>query len=382
VRELDGVRGIAILLVLITHFGVYGHESVGWFGKALHTVVDFGWSGVDLFLVLSGFLITGILIEAKGSPGYFRNFYMRRVLRILPLYYVSVGIYFYLLMPALRILAPGRASIVSAVHHPASEQLWYFLHLSNWRIGRQITFNGIDHFWSLAIEEQFYLLWPLIVLALSRRGLGRFCAALVLVPLALRNLPSVQAIHVVNPHWVYCATPFRLDALALGAALAILVRDDRFRRTWRVWTGGALTAGVALIAAAFVRSGSASFESVPMASLGFTGAALGYASLVAFAALRPDTRAAAFLRSPALVELGRLSYGIYVAHRPLSILAPGLQAGLARHIGGVPASLAIILTGGAVSYGIAVVSWRFIERPFLRLKDRFPYGHASAPMAV
>jgi peptidoglycan/LPS O-acetylase OafA/YrhL len=383
VRELDGVRGLAILLVLITHFGGYGQEAVGPLGRAFHAVVDFGWSGVDLFFVLSGFLITGILLEAKGSPAYFRSFYMRRVLRILPLYYLAVCIYFFLLIPSLRVLAPGRASVVSAVSHPVSEQLWYFVHLSNWRIGRQITFNGIDHFWSLAIEEQFYLVWPLIVLALSRRALLRVCGVLIVFSFALRNLPSVLAIHAVNPHWVYCATPFRLDALAFGAGLSVLVLDQRFRRDWRLWACASLCAGVALVVVAYVRSGSASFESVPMAALGFTGVALAYSALVGFAAMRAGTAAAAFLRSPALLELGRLSYGIYVAHRPLSILAPGLQTALARHIGGVPASLTMIVTGGAISYGLALVSWRLIERPFLRLKDRFPYGAPKAsPIAL
>jgi peptidoglycan/LPS O-acetylase OafA/YrhL len=383
VRELDGVRGLAILLVLFTHFGGYGPESVGPFGRAFHAVVDFGWSGVDLFFVLSGFLITGILLDAKGSSAYFRSFYMRRVLRILPLYYVCVFAYFFLLIPALHILAPGRTSVVSAVGRPASEQLWYFAHLSNWRIGRQITFNGIDHFWSLAIEEQFYLVWPMIVLALSRRALLRVCGALAVFSLALRNLPSVLAIHAVNPHWVYCATPFRIDTLAFGAGLAVLTLDERFRRAWRVWACGALAAGLSLVAVAYFRGASWSFESVPMAALGFTGVALAYSAFVAFAAMRSGTAAASFLRWPALVELGRLSYGIYVAHRPLSILAPTLQAALARHIGGVPASLTLVAAGGAISYALALVSWRLIERPFLRLKDRFPYDAPKvAPVAL
>jgi peptidoglycan/LPS O-acetylase OafA/YrhL len=181
-----------------------------------------------------------------------------------------------------------------------------------------------------------------VVLTLSRRALGRLCAGLIVFSFALRNLPSVQAIHAVNPHWVYCATPFRIDALAFGAGLAVLARDPRFRRDWRFWATAALAGGAVLTGVAYLRSGSTSFESVPMASLGFTGAALVYVSLVAFAAMRSGAPSTALLRWRGVVALGRFSYGIYVAHRPLSILAPGAQAALARHIGGVPASLTLI----------------------------------------
>lgn len=378
VTELDGVRGLAILVVLITHFGVYGHESVGWFGRALHGVVDFGWSGVDLFFVLSGFLITGILLESKGSASYFRAFYMRRALRILPLYYLAIVVYFAFLVPALRILTPGRASIISAVNRPAVEQLWYYLHLSNWRIAWDVTYNGIDHFWSLAIEEQFYLVWPLVVFLVSRRTLLRVAVGLMAISLALRNIPAVHAAQHLHPHLVYCLTPFRIEPLALGACLAILVSDERFRRTWRVWAAGAFAVGSACVALAIARSGLANFEPIPMSSYGFTGVALLSGSCVAYAAMRSGAASpgAAMLRSPALVELGRLSYGIYVIHRPLSILAPPVQAALMPRIGGVPAQLVVMAVGGALSYILALGSWRLIEEPFLRLKSRFPYRAA------
>lgn len=383
IRELDGVRGLAIILVLVTHFGVYGHETVGWIGSAFHRLVDFGWTGVDLFFVLSGFLITGILLDAKGSEGYFRNFYMRRVLRILPLYYIAVIVYFFMLVPSLRILAPGRATVAGAVSLPPVEQLWYWLHLSNWRIAFDVTYNGIDHFWSLAIEEQFYLVWPLIVFLCPRRVLPAVCAFVMAVSFGLRSLPSVHAALAVHPHLIYCLTPFRLEPLALGGLIAVASRHDAFRRSWRRWAVAALLAGVMFLGWAVARTGSVSFEPVPMGVIGYSGVGLIAGALVCYAALRSGAPAAGavLLRSPALVEFGRLSYGIYVIHRPLSILAPPLQAALMPRIGGVAASCLITVIGVAFSYGIARLSWRFIEQPFLRLKDRFPY-RPSAGLAL
>jgi peptidoglycan/LPS O-acetylase OafA/YrhL len=375
VTELDGIRGLAILLVLITHFGVYGHESVGWFGAAYHKLVDFGWSGVDLFFVLSGFLITGILLESKGSPGYFRSFYMRRVLRILPLYYCAVMVFFIVLLPALRILAPGRATITGATRLPAIEQLWYYFHLSNWRIAYNVTYNGVDHFWSLAIEEQFYAVWPLVVFLLSRRALLRVCGGVMALSFMLRSLPSVHASMQHYPHVVYCLTPFRVEPLALGSCLAVLISDERFRAHWREWAAAAAGAGALCLAVVMAVTRSSSFEPIPMAMFGYSGVGLVAAAGVCYAAMRSGASSpgAAFLRSPALVELGRLSYGIYVIHRPLSILAPPVQAALMPRIGGVAASLVVTFVGSAASYFLAIGSWHWIEQPFLRLKSRFPY---------
>jgi peptidoglycan/LPS O-acetylase OafA/YrhL len=307
---------------------------------------------------------------------------MRRVLRILPLYYCAVIAFFVILLPALRILAPGRATITGATHLPAVEQLWYYFHLSNWRIAYGVTYNGIDHFWSLAIEEQFYAIWPLVVFLLSRRALLRACAGVMAVSFALRSLPSVHTAMQQYPHVVYCLTPFRLEPLALGACLAIVISDERFRAHWRQWASGAAILGSAGLVTVIAVTRSFSFEPIPMSVFGFTAVGLIAAACVCYGSMRSGapSRGAALLRSPFLVEFGRLSYGIYVIHRPLSILAPPVQAALMPHIGGVAASMLVTFVGSATSYFLAVGSWHLIEQPFLRLKSRFPYRPAPRPV--
>jgi peptidoglycan/LPS O-acetylase OafA/YrhL len=374
IPELDGVRGIAILLVLITHFSYYS-SAPDTFRQILHGMLDFGWTGVDLFLVLSGFLITGILLDAKGSDAYFRGFYMRRVLRILPLYYVSITLYFFVLVPVLQVVTPHTATVAIASQLPASEKLWYFLHLSNWRIARDIYFNGIDHFWSLAIEEQFYLVWPFIVFLASGRALLRISFFAIAASIALRNLPAVQAVQAVHHGFIYCLTPFRVEPLAWGAVVALLVRQSGFERVWRGWTAAACVAGSALLGIAIAASGSVSANSAPMTRLGYSGVALLYAAVVCYAAERSGAGAAGAraLRNPLLVEFGRLSYGIYVLHRPFSTLVAHGVTTLSPHTGFALATVTVAAAGIVASYLAARISWRFVEQPFLRLKSRFPY---------
>src|SRR5262249_15937795 len=144
--ELDGLRGIAILLVLMLH-QTEALRDTGW-----RTFWSFGWAGVDLFYVLSGFLITGILLDARAQEGFFRRFYWRRVLRILPLYYLWL-LFFTVVLP---LSGASLAPLLSARHG----QLWWWVHLSNWHFafGHEVP-TGISIAWSLSIEEQFYLLW-------------------------------------------------------------------------------------------------------------------------------------------------------------------------------------------------------------------------------
>src|SRR5438445_1418758 len=172
-----------------------------------------GWIGVDRFFVLSGFLITGILYDAKESNHYFRNFYVRRVLRIFPLYYGAL-IIFLVVLPWLR---PGNPAVQSMTR----DAVWYWTYLSNVRIAHNGgDFGAIGHFWSLAIEEQFYLIWPVVVLALRRRQLQACCLACVIGALFVRVGLNVAG----NETAAFVLTPARIDALAVGAYLALSAR--------------------------------------------------------------------------------------------------------------------------------------------------------------
>src|SRR5687767_5633954 len=217
VPALDGVRGFAILLVLVLHFSAYGHElprSGLLIDQLYYRVAAAGWIGVDLFFVLSGFLITGILYDAKGSPHYFRNFYIRRTLRIFPLYYGAL-ILFLVIFP---LLWPNHGGLRSM----QNDGWWYWTYLSNLKIARDgwPQFGAIGHFWSLAVEEQFYLIWPLLVLALNRRQLQITCVLCLIAALAVRVVLNAQG----NNPAAFVLTPARLDALAVGAYLALAAR--------------------------------------------------------------------------------------------------------------------------------------------------------------
>jgi peptidoglycan/LPS O-acetylase OafA/YrhL len=168
---LDGLRGFAILMVLFVHFigDATPHTAVE---RALVKLANYGIWGVDLFFVLSGFLITGILHDAKSSPHYFRDFYVRRTLRIFPLYYSALALLFGVL-PVLPVAYP--AGLAESARH----QAWLWCYVTNVYLARAGAWAlpYVSHFWSLAVEEHFYLLWPIVVLTSTRAALLRICVA-------------------------------------------------------------------------------------------------------------------------------------------------------------------------------------------------------------
>lgn len=232
---------------------------------ARHPWLGFGWCGVDLFFVLSGFLITGILIDTKETAHAFRNFYARRILRIFPLYYLTLAVYFHVL--------PAAARLLSGFHRfQRTEELWYWLYVCNWSPSIGTAHALLTHLWSLSIEEQFYLFWPLLVFTLSRRSVGRLCAAVIVLTPCLR-LGYLLTV-VGGGSLLYRITLFRIDTLAFGALCALLVRDPgRLRLAMQARPILLAAAGIGL--AASIAIGGTSSYLPPMNVIGFTSLALG-----------------------------------------------------------------------------------------------------------
>lgn len=372
VRSLDGVRGLAILLVLVYHCILYGgmHPQVA-LDRVVYRVGSAGWLGVDLFFVLSGFLITGILLDSRRSPSYFRTFYSRRVLRIFPLYFVFLAGFIWIL-PSIRSMGPEFDSL-------RQQQIWYWTYLTNVRIALDgwPAYSALGHFWSLAVEEQFYLVWPFVVYACRRETLVRICLACLVIPLLLR-IALVLAGESTAAHVL---TITRMDALAAGALLAAQIRRHgtgegvfRYRRI-------ILGASLVIVGAMFVRY-RALWPEIPVVNtLGLSVITLGAASLLATLLYEGGTRrlSAAF-EHPALRFLGKYSYGIYVLHHPLVIYLgrSRVAAGEWPTLWGsqMPGQLAVIALGSGLSIAAALVSWKLLESPLLGLKRRFPYTPA------
>ncbi|HEX7878877.1 MAG TPA: acyltransferase, partial [Candidatus Eisenbacteria bacterium] len=228
VPALDGLRGLAILLVLAHHFNIL--NPAGPAERNLILLLDLGKHGVDLFFVLSGFLITGILLDTRGRPGWLGSFFARRALRIVPLYYALLTALL-VVQPLLLARNPATLSASMRWSAEAADAPWYWLFTSNilFAIREGFGLHGLDVTWSLAIEEQFYLAWAFLVMFLDRRAMIVACTALIVLCPVIR-----LAIGLTGDSWLdaYLLTPGRLDALAMGSLLAALYRapDESMRR--------------------------------------------------------------------------------------------------------------------------------------------------------
>jgi peptidoglycan/LPS O-acetylase OafA/YrhL len=363
IPALDGLRGCAILGVLLLHLTSAMSAPAGAPARLVKQAFSIGWTGVDLFFVLSGFLITGILYDARDTPHRLRTFYARRALRILPLYYGFV-----LLLFAVPPLV-GAAAYAT----PWRQQLPYWLYVQNvWPMrGGALDFAG--HLWSLAIEEQFYLVWPLLVFTLSRRAMLRVCAACVAGALAFR-IASVFAVDEMAR--VYFLTPARIDGLALGGAIALVMRTSGGVARLRRMAPAVLVIAAAVVAAAPLHPSGFAPGGVYMVTVGYTALASLFGAVLVLAL---DGRASALprlLSSPVLRFFGRYSYGLYVVHVPVIGLArlagvsPDAFAGTRWEL---PALLGYVALMGGASILVALASWTLFEKRFLRLKSRFAY---------
>lgn len=326
--QLDGLRFFAFAAVLLHH--------------SLH--VPMLWAGVDVFFVLSGYLITTILLKTRARPGYFSTFSRRRFLRIFPPYYILLAVVF----GCLHRPSPGTAAV-------------YALFLSNFNdafhwVPRLPSLNPM---WSLAIEEQFYLLWPLLVYVLSAKALLRACAVLVGVAVVAR----LGCTYLGYDFWpVYYLLPCRIDTMACGAVLAVLQSVDapRFaalRRRGLVIAIAAAIIFVALsISIATFRTGA---NSPLFNTVGYTLIAAGATGLIAHL-INPATTLSRLLTWQPFVYLGRISYTLYLWYE---LVIDELRRLARWH--SIEAALAL-----AICVVIATISWYAIERPLLQYKDR------------
>lgn len=383
IPALDGLRGIAILLVLIYHFSFFltQPQSGPWLDEAANKVTGLGWSGVDLFFVLSGFLITGILVDAKAGSNFFRNFYVRRFLRIFPIYY---GFLFILivLLPQLPSLQGDRDLDLLSKH-----QFWYWSYLFNVFVAfKPLTDLGLfgnGHLWSLAVEEQFYLCWPAVVFLLGRRNLMLACVACVIgAPLFRFALVEGAVGPLANPLAPGVLAPARMDVLALGGFLALAARrPEELRRLLR-WAWPVAWASAFVLLALFFWRGSLSFYDEWVQTVGYTANAFLFGAILTLAvAAAPNTALHSVCTHRFLAFFGRYSYALYLFHFQIAVLlaqrvsdAGGLPtvAGLE-----VPAKIVFTLIGISSSVVLAWLSWHLYEKQFLKLKALFPYGGRS-----
>jgi peptidoglycan/LPS O-acetylase OafA/YrhL len=337
VPQLDALRGIAILLVILHN------ESNVFPSLHLERVFANGWMGVDLFFVLSGFLITGILIDDRSSDRYFTSFYARRCLRIWPLYY-SLLLFMFVIVPWLR---PSEAGTVFGKSSP----WWaYPLFLQNFLVVSPTNAAGpLAVTWSLAIEEQFYLVWPWVIRYWSLAQVRTLALAVICVsPLARFCLSFFDVNLYTN---VFC----RLDGLMAGAVLAIAVRTQERQPSRRV--SYAWTTLMVCLPLAFVT------ESMNARWIVFSLSALSSAALVYIALLSSGVFARRVLNNAFVVYTGTISYGLYLLHKiPFDAAKPFLVD--RRPLLALPLLL-------AACYGVAWLSWISLEKPFLRLKRHF-----------
>jgi peptidoglycan/LPS O-acetylase OafA/YrhL len=369
IPALDGIRGIAILAVILHHCRYLLNPSFP-FQHRLVKLFELGWCGVVLFFVLSGFLITGILVDSRTSPHYFSTFYARRFLRIFPLYYGYLALTFV----GLRIFQAAAGGINPLAH---ISPWWYVGYLQNFRPNTSIVDPFLGHLWSLAVEEQFYLVWPLLILLLSRGALAWICTAFVPLSLAIRfhyagHSSALDA-------FANTFTPASLDALACGALVALAVRSP-------VWRGRAALIAHPLLLASMIwfcilgwRAGGLFEYLYLIQTWGITALTLLFAALVFIAATSRGGVAAAFLQLRGLRFTGKISYGLYVLH-PLvmALLIPVFAAVPATAGIDLALNLEKILLVLLTSIAVAAGSWFFFEKPILGLKKHLPYQRTAA----
>ena len=369
IQSLDGLRGVAFLSVFFFHYGVSAHTNTPWVLFAKQITAG-GWAGVDLFFVLSGFLITGILLDTSDDPHYFRNFYMRRALRIFPVFY-GVALILLALTPFLHL--QWRLG-----HLPF---LFYFGNIAMLRdpsLGEVPPYVRIVHTWSLAVEEQFYLVWPMVVFYVrDAKRLISVCIAGIAGSLILRLL----FLHIAPQagwEWSYMNLPSHCDGLLCGAIVAILSRQVSLARMLR-HVKPVFIASLAGLAAIIYHNGYAGYHNAWFAIAGFPLLAVFFTCTLLWT-IQPGTSLCRLGQTRILRFFGRYSYGMYIYHNLFFPLVARLLVVLQHRLhspslGGV----AYVLIALAATTVTSVLSFELFEKKWLSLKSYFPYHKPTKP---
>src|SRR5581483_11881997 len=378
-----GLRGLAALMIVL-HHSAFSYWMSSTFDKAWWRATSLLWTGVDLFFVLSGFLITNILLETKDSRTYFRSFYGRRFVGIFPLYYGFLAIVYI----ALPLFGSQLNESIRAV------EPWQWTYTTNIYAALQgaMPDHNVSQSWTLAIEEQFYLCWPLLIFLIPKPRVGWTVAALFV------SIPCIRALSLAagaTAFYVCTMTFCRVDGLLLGALLSVFVRGgllERIRERPRVlrtfdWIFGGGSIAF-LIVFAFLRNDQFQFDvltwprSGQVLGLSLVALPLGY---LVFRCITPGgNRVQRFLMHRPLRELGKYSYALYVLHAPIvywvgwHVPTPDFLLHLTPTWSFLH-SVYIIAIEVVLSIAAAVFSWHLLEKHFLKLKKYFPYRKPAEP---
>lgn len=367
IPSLDGLRGLAILLVLMHNLSTDIFPST-LLGRIVASAMNFGWVGVQLFFVLSGFLITRILLQTGTSQNYYTSFFGRRILRIFPLYYGSLFVAFFIF--------PLAGNTSPALAHDQGHQIWLWLYLSNWTHLIDFQSQVFPHFWSLAIEEQFYLLWPLVVHGRASERVLQLCLYLAAASFVVRVVMLSQG---AAPDSIYTYTICRIDALALGGAVAAVLQIPG--KAEKLHQGGWSfnCAAIVMLALGFLVTHGYPRISPLGQTIGYSWLACAFAMAVLGAACgaSPVGRLGRKRRTTITViplqALGKYSYAMYVFHKPMH---DWVGMPLLRHFKlldhpSYVIALAYFLVATIGTFALAFATFHLFEKHFLFLKKFF-----------
>jgi peptidoglycan/LPS O-acetylase OafA/YrhL len=376
IPELDGLRGIAILLILCFHFlDVPGGQLASPLSR-FQSLFRMDWVGVDLFFVLSGFLIGGILLNVRKSPSYFRTFYIRRFFRIVPLYYV--WIFGYVLLVAIAGNQLSRHEATAPQFHMSLAMQFFFVQNLAFDQNVGLAFAWFAATWSLAVEEQFYLVSPFLVRFLSTRSLTIVLGSAVLAAPFIRFYVRSHMLH--GALMAYALTPCRVDALAFGMLAAIAWRNPSARQ----WLSSHVAAIRNLLGFLFIGAigwwkWKADQFGVAMQWVGYTWIGVLFSVLLLAVLVRPASLLGWVTRLRWLRELGKVSYCAYITHMTVNLFCHILITGNAPQISNWSGAFAT-LCAVVLTYPIAKLSWTVFENPILQYGHEFRYS--APPKAI